>query len=230
MRALVATLLLAAACGETLTVKILPTTPELRASRPVPRLASKRVRVVNGIAVALAAHDVVAASRGAAAATAAEAELLAAGWQPVGNDDSAQWMGDDGGDDARLVIRSVTGGVDLAHPLDRCHTGPHLYGYWVDVDAALIDDEHEVQWSAHADARSTDGLELPVSATGDVWTSDLCERLLDPTQLTSALAGVACDDFTANRCDPAARLPTLVGIAVRRLVQDLVSRAQIAAP
>jgi hypothetical protein len=186
--------------------------------------------VVNGIAVALASRDGVAASRAAAAATAAEAELLAAGWQSVEEDDSVQWIGDAHGADPRLIIRSVTGGVDLAHPLDRCHTGPHLYGYWVDIDAALIDAEDQVQWSAHVSARSTDGLELPVRATSEVWTSDLCERLLDPTQLTSALNGVACDDFTANRCDPTARLPALVGIAARRLVRDLVTRAQIATP
>ena len=209
----VAIALFCAACAETLPVTIAPTTPEVRASSAAPQLASKQIRV---------------SSRISAAATAVEAALLAAGWRAVARDDQPWWSDDDRADDARLVIRSVTSGVDLAHPLDRCHAGPHLFGYWVALDAELIDSDGNVQWVAHVAAQSTDALELPAHADGERWTGALCDRLLDPERLARALADIACDDFTWNRCDASARSPLLVELAAKQLVHTLVMRARVA--
>jgi hypothetical protein len=227
MKLLVAIALLSAACAETMSVTIAPTTPEVHASSPVPQLTSKQIHVVNGVRTTLASRDGVASSRASAATTAVEAALLGAGWRAVARDEEPWWSGDDRADDARLVIRAVTGGVDLAHPLDGCHQGPHFYGYWVDIEAELIDADGNLQWVAEVGARTTDLLELTARATAERWTGPLCDRLIDAERLATLFADIACDDFTANRCDPGARLPLLVELAAHQLVNTLVMRARI---
>lgn len=213
-------------CLETASVTITPTLPNIYGRVASKReLSSKRIRVTGAPNATPYVRGAVPVTHLAAAVTAAEAELVSDGWEPVVLDDDTEWASDV---TSRLIIRSVTSGVDLAHPLDGCRHGPHYYGYCVEVDAALLDMNGSVLWTGRASSRSTDLLELPISATADAWLSGHCEQLIDPGALEPALKAIACDDFTANRCDPSGRSSELVVVAVQRLIRALFGQVKIA--
>jgi hypothetical protein len=202
-----------AGCASDFHVVLRPTTPSVQSSQQPIAIASKRVTVFS-------------TGAGAVATAAAEQALLEAGWKPVVP--VQKWVceeldGDEVEDEGyRFIVRAVREGLDSGHPIDGCASGPHIYPYWMEVDAALSDGNGQVIWTGHVRVRSTDLLRGEYHIWAYSFDEQTCDHMspLHPVWNVAAVRDAACLGGTMCDDKPAHPAP-LLKLAVEKLVGEL---------
>jgi len=204
-----------AGCASDFHVVLRPTSPTIESSHQPIAIDSKRVTVWS-------------TGTGSVAAAAAEQALLEAGWKPIVPVE--KWVCDELAADEvetdseqyRFIVRAVREGIDTAHPIDGCASGPHVYPYLMEIDAALADDAGKVVWTGHARVRSSDLLPREYRVWAYSFDEQHCDHIspLHPVWSEPELRDAACLGGEMCNDKPAHPAP-LLKLAVEKLVGEL---------